>query len=129
MARLFHFVFAIVSCVYAASAAPLECTYACPLADSNGQVLVMDPSAIPYTGVYSIFDCVYGTPQTKLDPLKCSYYKASGLLALSAAESLCPPQALSCAAIEEARYSAPEKVETPPWIDNAKNLLWIQSHL
>ncbi|KAF8879569.1 hypothetical protein BD779DRAFT_1673985 [Infundibulicybe gibba] len=135
MAPFFQLAVAVAFCVCAAAAPtppPLECAYACPMANElHKQVLVTHPGAIPYTSPHSIFDCVYGVPRARSEPLKCSYYKENGLLALSAAGSPCPLQALPCAAIAPggARYSAPEKIETPPWVDDVNHLFWVHSHL
>ncbi|GLB35697.1 hypothetical protein LshimejAT787_0212620 [Lyophyllum shimeji] len=111
------------------SAAPATCSFSCPSADENGYGLITSPYATSYDGPYSIFDCVYAKPGATTPPHTCSYYKSNGLHALGTrTSSACPKQAATCSEDHPPQFSAPEKVETPPWIGPGNDLLYWKEH-
>ncbi|KAF8061847.1 hypothetical protein FPV67DRAFT_299119 [Lyophyllum atratum] len=110
------------------TAAPTSCAFSCPDADQDGRGLITSTYATNYDGPYSIFDCVYAISGTPNPPHTCRYYKADGLNALGQTGSACPTQAVPCSAEHSPNFSAPEKIESPPWLGPGNDLLYWKEH-
>ncbi|KIK06064.1 hypothetical protein K443DRAFT_308228 [Laccaria amethystina LaAM-08-1] len=104
-------------------------SYSCPPNDYSGFRLISKVDAIGYDSAYSIFECVYRIEMLGVVERvqTCSYYKNSGLRALSSqALPSCPTQALPCMAGSQPLFSKVDSniPETPPWVESGRFLLW-----
>ncbi|KAF8981283.1 hypothetical protein BDQ17DRAFT_1291199 [Cyathus striatus] len=113
-----------------AMGAPTSCEYSCPGADENGQSLLARPYAIPLVSEYSIFECIYGVPQSSAPVRTCSYDKVTGAEALSAEGNGCPPHAHPCGEVESPLFSKQEgdKAEIPSWVEAGRYMFYVRQH-
>ena len=55
-------------------------------------------------------------------------HQTSGLHAIGSVESSCPPRALPCSDMDDAKFSAEEKSEIPVWVERGGVTLWYIEH-
>ncbi|KIM36226.1 hypothetical protein M413DRAFT_31825 [Hebeloma cylindrosporum] len=124
------------------SPVPASCTFSCPAVDSVSRPLVKRPHAVGFNSHYSIFECAYHTRGEPRDfERKCSYYKETGLKALSATDDDCPPNAVPCPEAHSTSaaglgrpptrnpmFSNFEKDEVPSWVVGGRYLLYLKEH-
>ncbi|KAF8965729.1 hypothetical protein BDZ97DRAFT_1757015 [Flammula alnicola] len=128
---------------------PLSCTFSCPEANAASLPLVNRPHAIGYESFYSVFECIYATPNSQSSENKCSYYKVqaptwihvldgsqrhlqtSGLQALDSEGDNCLPNAVPCSGRENSKppmFSGESKEEIAPWVEGGRSLLYLKEH-